>query len=85
MILSVSVLLSAQATGRTPYQTNPLGGIKWSQEKPVDPGIDAAELESLYSEMAQEPHHDLKGIVIVRDGRLVSERYSLFQCPQVLS
>jgi CubicO group peptidase (beta-lactamase class C family) len=25
--------------------------------------------------MAQEPHHDLKGIVIMRDGHLVSEHY----------
>jgi CubicO group peptidase (beta-lactamase class C family) len=49
--------------------------VKWLQAKPVDPGIDAAELESLYAEMAQEPHHDLKGIVIVRSGRLASERY----------
>ena len=32
-------------------------------------------LGSLYSEMAQEPHHDLKGIVIVRNGRFASERY----------
>jgi CubicO group peptidase (beta-lactamase class C family) len=75
MILSASLPLSAQARGGTPYQTKPLGGIKWSQEKPADPGIDAAELESLYSEIAQEPHHDLKGIVIVRSGRLASERY----------
>jgi CubicO group peptidase (beta-lactamase class C family) len=75
MILSASLPLLAHAIGRTPYQTEPLGGIKWSQAKTVDPGIDAAELESLYSEMAQEPHHDLKGIVIVRSGRLASERY----------
>ena len=74
MILSASLPLLAQAIGRIPYQTEPVGGIKWSQAKPVDSGIDA-ELESLYSEMAQEPHHDLKGIVIVRSGRLASERY----------
>ncbi len=75
MILSASLPLLAQAIGRTPYPTEPMGGIKWSQGKPVGPGIDAAELESLYSEIAQEPHHDLKGIVIVHNGRLASERY----------
>ena len=75
MILSVSLPLLTHEIGRTPFQTERLGGIKWSQAKPVYPGIDAAELESLYSEMAQEPHHDLKGIVIVRSGRLASERY----------
>jgi hypothetical protein len=51
VILSASLPLSPQATGRTPYQTKPLGGIKWSQEKPVDPGIDTTELESLYLNM----------------------------------
>jgi hypothetical protein len=43
--------------------------------KARDSGIDAAALESIYSGMAQEPNHDLKGIVIVRDGHLVSEHY----------
>jgi CubicO group peptidase (beta-lactamase class C family) len=75
MIFSASLPLPAQATGRPPYQNKLPGGIEWSQQKPADPGIDAAELESLYSKITQEPHHDLKGIVIVRSGRLASERY----------
>ena len=75
MILSAYLPLSVRGTGRTPSQTKPLGGIEWSQEKPAKSGVNAAALGSLYSEMAQEPHHDLKGIVIVRNGRLVSERY----------
>jgi CubicO group peptidase (beta-lactamase class C family) len=33
------------------------------------------KLSTLYTEMEAEAHHDLKGIVIVRDGRLVSEHY----------
>lgn len=75
MILSAYLPLSVRATGRTPSQTKPLCGIEWSQEKPAKSGINAAALESLYSETAQEPHHDLKGIVIVRNGGLVSEHY----------
>jgi CubicO group peptidase (beta-lactamase class C family) len=66
---------SAQATGRTPYKIKPAGGAKSSQEKHIDPGIDPAAIESLYQEMAREPHHDLKAIVIVRSGRLASEHY----------
>jgi CubicO group peptidase (beta-lactamase class C family) len=58
-----------------PHQTKPSGGIEWSQEKQAKSGIEVSALESLYSEMAQEPHHDLKGIVIVRSGRLASEHY----------
>jgi CubicO group peptidase (beta-lactamase class C family) len=42
---------------------------------PAGYGVDAAALDSLYTAMAQEPHRDLKGIVIVRNGRLVSEHY----------
>jgi CubicO group peptidase (beta-lactamase class C family) len=73
--LSVSLRSPAQTTGRTPYQTKPLGGIEWSQGKPTESGIETAALESLYLEMAQEPHRDIKGIVIVRSGRLASEHY----------
>ena len=75
VILSAYLPLSISATGRTPSQDEPLGRIDWSQEKPAKSGINAAALQSLYSEMAQEPHHDLKGIAIVRNGRLVSEHY----------
>ena len=71
MALSLSLRSSAQTTGRTRYQTKPLGGIEWSQGK----GIETAATESLYSELAQEPHHDIKGIVIVRNDQLASERY----------
>lgn len=68
MILSVYLPLSVQATVRAAYQTRPPGGIEWSQEKTAESGIDGAALESLYSEVARKPHHDLKGIVIVRSG-----------------
>jgi CubicO group peptidase (beta-lactamase class C family) len=76
LIFPVSLPSSAQTTRRTPYQTKPPGGIEWSPVKPADEsGIDAARLESLYSDAAQEKHYDLKGIVIVRSGRLASEHY----------
>jgi CubicO group peptidase (beta-lactamase class C family) len=51
------------------------GGIQWSLPKSADSGFDFAAFESIYSDMTRDPNHDLKGIVIVRDGRLVSERY----------
>jgi len=37
--------------------------------------VDAAALDTLYAEMEQEEHHDLKGIVIVREGHLEREHY----------
>jgi CubicO group peptidase (beta-lactamase class C family) len=75
MILSIYLPSPVRATGRTPSQTKPLGGIEWLQDKSAESRSDGAALETLYSEMAQEPHHDLKGIVIVRNGRLASEHY----------
>jgi CubicO group peptidase (beta-lactamase class C family) len=75
MIVSVYLSLSAQASLGTPHRTKPPGGIEWSQEKTAESGIDGAALESLYSEVAREPHHDLKGIAIVRNGRVAGEQY----------
>lgn len=37
--------------------------------------IDGAALAALYDKLAQESHHDLKGLVILRQGKLVSEHY----------
>jgi CubicO group peptidase (beta-lactamase class C family) len=71
------VIRSASAQVRT-EPTSKLaseGGISWTPEKPADYGIDSAALDSIYSAMTQESHHDFKGIVIVRGGHLVSERY----------
>ena len=50
-------------------------GIEWSQPKPANAGIDATALEAIYAGIVQDQRHDLKGIVVLRDGRLVSERY----------
>ena len=65
----------AQAQTAEPSESDSLGGIRWTPGKPSDYGIDGAALDSLYAAMAQEPHGDLKGMVIVRGGRLISERY----------
>jgi CubicO group peptidase (beta-lactamase class C family) len=50
-------------------------GIRWIDSSTATLRVDSAQLDALYQEMAAEQHHDLKGIVIVRDGQLVSERY----------
>ncbi len=73
--LIVSLPSFSQMPNAQPAQSIPRGNILWSTTRAADSNIDAPALESIYSNMAQEPNHDLKGIVIVRDGRLVSERY----------
>jgi CubicO group peptidase (beta-lactamase class C family) len=73
--LTVTAGAFGQAHDSVPARSMSQGGIEWSPAKAENSGIDVAALESIYAYMAQESHHDLKGIVIVRDGRLVSERY----------
>jgi CubicO group peptidase (beta-lactamase class C family) len=77
VVIAVIVAQSSSAQGQTAVTSEPAsaGGIRWTPGKPADSGIDAAALQSIYSTMAQDPHHDLKGIVIVRDRHLVSEQY----------
>jgi CubicO group peptidase (beta-lactamase class C family) len=75
IVLIAGLPLSAQVRNTAPTQRLSPGGIQWSTSRPADSGIDAAALDSIYSDMAQEANHDLKGIVIVRDGHLVSEHY----------
>jgi hypothetical protein len=50
-------------------------GVVWSQAMSISPGINAAAIAELYDKAARDSHHDLKGIVILREGRVVSERY----------
>lgn len=73
--LIVSLSWSAQMRAAVPTHPGSEGDIVWSPAKAADSGIDAAALKLIYSDMAQEPHHDLKGIVIVRNGQLISEHY----------
>jgi CubicO group peptidase (beta-lactamase class C family) len=71
------VILSASAQVRTEptSKSESEGGISWTAGTPANYGIDTVALDSIYTAMDQEPHHDLKGIVILRDGHLVSEHY----------
>ncbi len=72
-LISASWLcVGAQTTAPTDGQPK---GIQWTQKSAGDFGITASAIDSLYKEMSEEQHHDLKGIVIVRNGQLVSEHY----------
>jgi len=76
VVIPLAVLLFACVA---PAQQAPRGsrpsGIDWTVSPSTDSRIDGAVLAALYGEMEQEPHHDLKGIVVVRDGVLRSEHY----------
>ncbi len=50
-------------------------GIEWSQPSLTGSEIDPAVLETLYTGLTQDQHRDLNGIVILQNGRLLSERY----------
>ncbi|WP_260702852.1 serine hydrolase domain-containing protein [Edaphobacter flagellatus] len=50
-------------------------GIRWTASPSQEASIDKVAIQTLYKEMELEPHHDLKGIVVVRDGKLISEHY----------
>jgi len=76
----VTLIVVAQSSSAQPQtavtnKSESEGGVRWTPAKRADNGVNAATLESIYSTMAQDPHHDLKGIVIVRYGQLVSEHY----------
>ncbi len=62
----------AQTTASTDGQPK---GIRWTLKSVNGFGIAPNAIDSLYKEMSEEQHHDLKGIVIVRNGQLVSEHY----------
>jgi len=59
-------------------------GILWNQSPPEYSQVDPAALDTLYGDMEKEQHHDLKGIVIVRNGALVSEHYFNGDSPTTL-
>ena len=49
-------------------------GVIWSSSN-RDGAVDMIALKTIYSELEKDPHGDLKGVVVLRDGRLVSEHY----------
>ena len=67
-------LFAAGGMAQSRIATTPRG-IDWRMYLASSSRLDPALINALYSEMEADPHHDLKGIVIVRDGRLVSEHY----------
>jgi CubicO group peptidase (beta-lactamase class C family) len=69
--LSWSTQMQKAEVARSEFQ----GPILWSPAEASKLGMDLAALKAIYSDLDRDPHRDLKGIVIVRDGRLVSEQY----------
>lgn len=49
-------------------------GVRWAKVTDAA-AVDGQRLEALYAGLEKDEHRDLKGIVILRDGQLVSERY----------
>jgi CubicO group peptidase (beta-lactamase class C family) len=50
-------------------------GDRWPRAKPDREKIDGKALEAFLTSLQTEPHGDLKGIVILRHGKLVAESY----------
>jgi CubicO group peptidase (beta-lactamase class C family) len=69
MLVRVVALTGASST---PPPTP--AGIRWSSSSATT-DIDLPALQAIYSDMERDSHRDLKGVVVVRDGRLVSEHY----------
>ncbi len=51
------------------------GQAQWPKSKPEAEGVDGAMLRSLFQDMASDPHKDIKGVVVLRHGKLVAESY----------
>ena len=65
-------VLGLTGVASTPAPTP--AGIRWAASS-ASTAMDLPVLQGIYDDMAKDAHPDLKGIVIVRDGRLVSEHY----------
>jgi CubicO group peptidase (beta-lactamase class C family) len=75
MLVLLSVLTPpSEAQQGAPADALPKG-VLWNPLSPKDSRVDSSALDTLYGDMEKEQHHDLKGIVIVRGGALVSEHY----------
>jgi CubicO group peptidase (beta-lactamase class C family) len=51
------------------------GQVDWSRAKPEAEGLNAETLRSMFQDLAEDPHKDLKGVVVLRHGKLVAESY----------
>lgn len=67
-IAALAVLLSGSAAASAARPD-------WPGTAPQSAGINGTALNALYGELSSDAHADLKGIVILRNGHLISERY----------
>jgi CubicO group peptidase (beta-lactamase class C family) len=76
VVLSLVAVIAtcSEAQQKAPASSLPRG-IVWNHASTKDSQVDRAALDALYSDTEKEQHYDLKGIVIVCNGALVSERY----------
>jgi CubicO group peptidase (beta-lactamase class C family) len=51
------------------------GQVDWPHSQPAASQIDTAALGSLFDTLTADPHKDIKGVVILRHGKLVAESY----------
>jgi CubicO group peptidase (beta-lactamase class C family) len=51
------------------------GQVEWPQAKPGDEGLDAEMLRSMFQDLTKDSHKDLKGVVVLRHGKIVAESY----------
>jgi CubicO group peptidase (beta-lactamase class C family) len=73
-LLVVLSMLTAVLAG----QVDPMpvdASDQWSLAKPDQERIDGKALNTLFADLVTDPHKDLKGIVILRHGKLVAESY----------
>ena len=73
--LALSLFVTIAPVQQVPPANSLPKGIVWSPLLTGKSPIDFAALDALYADMEKEQHHDLKGIVIVQNGALLSEHY----------
>jgi CubicO group peptidase (beta-lactamase class C family) len=73
--LALSLFIAIAPAQQVPPGNSFPKGIVWSPSLTGKSQIDSAALDALYADMEKDQHHDLKGIVIVRNGVLLSEHY----------
>lgn len=73
--LALSLFVSIAPTQQVSPPNSLPKGIVWNPSLTGKTPMDSTDLDALYADMEKEQHHDLKGIVIVWNGVLLSEHY----------
>lgn len=73
-LLVVLSMLTAALAGPV-YATPVDSSDRWRLAKPDKEQIDGKALNALFADLVTDSHKDLKGIVILRHGKLVAEAY----------